>query len=371
MEGSSRSGKTYSSVQFTLSRGLFHQEPVTINIIKETYNSFKTTLYDDFNAVLKQIGHPSPFEVAKDVPSFRFFSAKINFMGADQPSKFHGAGSDYFWINESLDVSKAIFDQLEMRCRVMWYMDYNPKTSDHWVYNSLEKRPDVTFVHSTVLDNPHVSKWEKLKIMGYEPTPENVDNGTADDYMWKVYGLGLRASPQGLVFQNVTWIDQFPEGIERISYGMDFGFTNSPTAIVKVGKDGTNLYIQEMFYSPTDNATILAEAIKTIDIGNYHLWADSADKNNSTTIADPGMIADLRMKGVRVFAVNKFHGSIKYGIDLMKQHKIHVVRTPNIAREFNNYKWREIGGIRLNEPIDDFNHAIDAARYAVLSDFRR
>lgn len=362
LEGGSRSGKTYSTIHFLIKLCAEAAEPLTINIIKETYNSFKTTIYDDFNAILPKIGQPSPFMVARDVPSFRLLGSKINFLGADQPSKFHGAGCDYFWINEGLDVQQAIFDQLEMRCRAMWIVDYNPKVSDHWVYNRLEKRQDVRFVHSTALDNPFIGKWERVKILGYEPTPANIEAGTADDYMWKVYGQGLRASMQGLVYPNVTWIDEFPANIERITYGMDFGYTNSPTAIVKVGKEGQELYVQKLFYAPTDNAAGLAEAIRQLNIGDGHLWADSAD---------PGMISDLRLKGIKLFAVNKFPGSIKYGIDLLKQHHLHAVRDADLGREFNNYKWREIGGVRLNEPIDDFNHALDAARYAALSEFRR
>lgn len=362
LEGGSRSGKTYSTIHFLIKVCAEAEEPLTINIIKETYNSFKTTLYDDFNAILPKIGQLSPFMHARDVPSFRLLGSKINFLGADQPSKFHGAGCDYFWINEGLDVQQAIFDQLEMRCRAMWIIDYNPKVSDHWVYNRLEKRDNVRFVHSTALDNPFIGKWERVKIMGYEPTPANIAAGTADDYMWKVYGQGLRASMQGLVYPSVTWIDSFPANIERVAYGMDFGYTNSPTAIVRVGKEGQDIYVQKLFYAPTDNASALAEAIKQIDISDGHLWADSAD---------PGMISDLRLKGIKVFAVNKFPGSIKYGIDLIKQHRLHAVRDADLGRELNNYKWREVGGVRLNEPIDDFNHALDAARYAVLSEFRR
>lgn len=116
-------------------------------------------------------------------------------MGADRPEKFHGASSDYFWINESLDVSQQIFDQLEQRCRKFWWMDYNPKYHEHWVYDRVCKRPDVSLFHSTFLDNPNISPKEKNKILSYDPTNEaNVRSGTADDYMWRVYGLGLRGS---------------------------------------------------------------------------------------------------------------------------------------------------------------------------------
>jgi len=363
LEGGSRSGKTWSSVDFITWIALAYNN-VTINVIKETYAGFKTTLYNDFRQRLDQwpdLRRFNVFESVKEVPSFKIYSTRINFIGADQPSKFHGAGCDFFYVNEALEVSEPIFNQLEMRCKRFWWLDYNPKVTDHWIYDRLFKREDVKVVYSTMLDNPHISKWERKKIIGYEPIPENIAAGTSDDYMWKVYGLGQRAARQGLVFHEVTWIDTFPTDIETIVFGMDFGYTNSPTAIAKVGRNGRNLYIQNLFYTPVDNASDLSAVIQEIGI-TQPIWADSAD---------PGMISDLRHKGLKVFAVNKFSGSIKYGIDLMKQFKIHAVRDVDLRKEFENYRWREIGGISLNEPEDEYNHAIDAARYAILSNFRR
>ena len=248
-----------------------------------------------------------------------------------------------------------------MRTEDMTIMDWNPKVSDHWVFN-LEKRDDCKFLHATFHDNALIPPSILKDILSYNPNvSENVRQNKADDYLWKVYGLGLRASPKGLIFQNVTWIDTFPTDIEEIIYGMDFGYTNSPTAIVKVGRNGKNLYIQKLFYTPTDNAADLAAAIKVLDIKGS-IWADSAD---------PGLITDLNNKGLNVYAVRKFADSIRYGIDLIKQHHIHLVRDPDLRREQENYHWREIGGISLNEPIDDFNHIWDGCRYAVLMNFRR
>jgi len=362
MEGGSRSGKTWSAICFIVK--LCADNPrkgLVINIIKETYSGFKTTLYQDFDRVLSAIGEYNPFAFVKDISQFMLFGNRIVFIGADQAAKFHGASCDYFWINEGLDVDQAIFDQLEMRCRKAWIIDYNPKVTDHWIYNTLFKRDDVKVVYSTMLDNPHTLKWERKKIIGYEPIPENIAAGTADEYMWKVYGLGQRAARQGLVFPEVVWVDSFPSDIEQIVYGMDFGYTNSPTAIAKVGRNGRDLFIEKLFYTPVDNAGDLYAVIQKLGI-TESIWADSAD---------PGMISDLRAKGLRVFAVNKFAGSIKYGIDLMKQHKIHAVRDVDLRKEFENYRWKEIGGISLNEPEDEYNHAIDAARYAILSNFRR
>jgi PBSX family phage terminase large subunit len=223
LEGSSRSGKTWSSVDFIIFEASKPGVRHTFNIVKETYNSFKTTIYEDFNRRLPDFGIQSPFESAKEVSSFFLFGSKINLMGADKSSTKHGVGSDFTWINESLDVGKPVFDQLEMRCRRFWWMDYNPKVTDHYVYNQVCNRDDVAFLKTTFLDNPFISKTEKDKILGYEDTPRNRANGTVDTYMWDVYGMGKRAARIGLIFPNITWIDRFPENVDHVVYGMDFG----------------------------------------------------------------------------------------------------------------------------------------------------
>jgi len=359
LSGSSRSGKTWSSVDFiiwlcTIETG------ITINIIKETYNAFKTTLYDDFNRRLPDFGIASPFSQRQEVQSFRLCGNKINLMGADNPSKFHGASCDYFFINEALDVQQDVFDQLEMRCRKFWWMDFNPKFTDHWIYDKIQSRDDVGYLSTTFHDNPNVSDAERRKILSYEPTEDNIRQGTADDYMWNVYGLGLRSAPEGLIFQHVTWIDKFPENIEKIYHGADWGYTNDPTALVKMGVDGENLYLKLLFYKPTKSSNEVIPVFRQF-VPEANVWCDSAD---------PGMISDLRRAGLKVFAVNKFHGSINYGISLMKKYKIHIVDCPEWRKEQASYRWREVRGIRLDEPIDGSDHAWSAARYAAISNLR-
>jgi len=359
LEGSSRSGKTFSSIDFLVYLCSRIEKNAQIFIIKETYNSFKTTLYDDFNKQLPKYGIPSPFADVKECPSFWLMGNKVTLIGADKLSTTHGAGSDYLWFNEPLEIQKAIFDQYEQRCRKFWWMDLNPSVSLHWIYD-MEKRPEVKFCHSTVMDNPYVPRWQKKKILGYDPSnPVNVANGTADDYMWSVYGLGLRASPTGLIYPNVTWIDQFPDDLDQVVYGLDFGYTHNPSALVKVGKNGMNLYLQLLLYEPVDNANKLGEMVRVF-ADKKKIWADSAD---------PLMISDLRRRGLLVLPCVKKEGSVNWGISRMKEYKIHIVNDVNFKKEQENYKWAELHGIQLNEPVKAFDHAWDAARYATTMEW--
>ena len=115
LEGSSRSGKTFAGLDFIWYIDEKYPGSEVI-IVRETYNSFKTTLYSDINRRWPDWGEPSPFEGISERGIFWMPNrTKVSLMGADNPAKFHGAGSDFFFINEALDVPQSIFDQLEQR----------------------------------------------------------------------------------------------------------------------------------------------------------------------------------------------------------------------------------------------------------------
>jgi len=356
------SGKTWSSVDFVILLASIPKARFTINIIKETYNSFKTTLYEDFDRRLSMFGLQSPFDGIKEVSSFWLMGSKVNLLGADKASTKHGVGADFVWFNESLDIQKSVFDQSEMRCRHFWWMDYNPKVTDHWVYDQVCERDNVAFLKTTFLDNPFISPAEKNKILSYEDTPRNRANGTVDKYMWEVYGLGLRSARVGLIFPQVTWIDKFPENVDHVCYGMDFGYTIDPSAISKVGVDGNNLFLEKKLYQPTADFSVLRTYYDAVVGKEGRTWADSAD---------PGMISDFRRAGYNVFGVKKFTGITNYGIDMMKRYNIHIVRSPEWRKEQENYCWMEINGILINKPIDKFDHLWQASIYALVSEFRQ
>lgn len=378
LEGSSRSIKTWSSVDFIVQLTSQKLRNKTINIVKETYNSFKTTLFEDFNRRLPMYGIPSPFADKKDLQTFWLFGNRINLLGADSDTVLHGVGSDIVYFNEFLDIPRKAFDQMEMRCRDFWWADYNPKFVDHWVYDAVCNRPDVGFLKTTFMDNPFLSQAERSKILSYEPWhpedrhiqdtklrrehPSNVKAGTADEYMWNVYGLGLRSAPQGLVFQNVVWVKEFPKNIERVYYGMDFGYTEDPATVVKLGVNGHNLYIEKLWYGPILNATEFEPILLKLGLKDVNIWADSAD---------PGFISDLNRLRFHVYAVKKFAGSINYGIGLLKKYKIHLVDSPEFRREQSQYVYREHNGKRLDEPIDAHNHLWDPSRYAAIMNLRQ
>lgn len=366
LEGSSRSGKTFSGVDFVIKLCACNSG-ITINIIRETSVSFRTTLYDDFNRRLPDFGIQSPFTDRQEVQSFRMFGNKINLLGADKPSKFHGASCDFAWFNEMMDIPQSVFDQQEQRCRRFWWGDYNPKFTQHWIYAAILKRKEISFIHSTFADNPFISDAEKSKILSYDPSnPANIEAGTADDYNWKVYGLGHRGDLKGQIFRNIEWIDRFPDDVGFV-YGLDFGFTNDPTVPVKVCDTGKELYLELLCYDPIDTPSELSAYMEQIGVKkNIPIIADSADKYTGENKGTVEMVRDLSRMGWNISKVSKTK-SVNYWINKMKGRKIYIVRNRHAQHEVENYRWREVNGITINQPVDQHNHFWDAARYGFMA----
>lgn len=409
LEGSSRSGKTWSGIDIIIWLCLF-KEPkgCTINIYRETYNEFKTTLYDDFKRRLDDFGLPNKFKVTDEIKSFKIGNSKIFFLGDGK----HGGGCDYAFYNEMMFIENHVFDQSEMRCRKFWWADYNPSVTDHWFFDKVLTRPDVAFLRTTYLDNKFISAGEKNKILSYEPWkpgsyivkdsivlcynkvtgkidpvtaknqppihPTNISNGTADEFMWKVYGLGLRGAMKGVIFPYVEWIDNFPED-KAIIYANDFGFTTDPNTLVRYAEDSFNIWIEPLCYQPIENPNDLCELFTSLEINRNKInegdesgdiiICDSADKYTGENKGTVEMVKSLRKALWNAKKVSKTK-SVMFWLTSMKEKKIHIIKNnlyKEALKEQQNYKMKEIAGISINQPEDKFNHIWDAARYGHIA----
>jgi len=397
LEGSSRSGKTYASIDFIILYATrFNTKRGVCNIIKETYAEFKTTLYNDFSQRLDDFGLDNPFHDAKEIKTFKILGIKINFLGADKLTKFHGAQCDLLWLNEPLPIAQKIFDQAEMRCKKFWWMDWNPSLTQHWIFESVLKRDDVGYIRTTYQDNPFISIQEKQKILSYEPWlpgscdiiehkifyqdelvddknqppphPTNIEQGTADQFMWKVYGLGLRGAMKGQIFKLITWIDAFPD-VGHI-YGQDFGFVSDPSVTVKYGREGNNIYLECLWYASTETADDLEDAYKAIRVSKFiPISADSSDRYVSERKGVTKMVSDMYAKGYEMSKVSKTKGKTFWILD-MKKFKIHIVKNrfyKECLSEQENFHWKEVNGIMINQPEDGHDHFWDSSLYAHMA----
>ncbi|HTJ53736.1 MAG TPA: phage terminase large subunit [Cyclobacteriaceae bacterium] len=374
-EGGSRSSKTWDAIHLIIWL-CDHNRDKTLDIyfFRDTLVNCKEYLLKDFQNCLLEIGiwDQKCYTDNQGKPNYNLFGQLIKFRGLDDNAKEikEATGSDIIFFNEIL--SGYDQDRVKnwiMRCEKLIIADWNPKYTDHWFFN-YEKRDDTIFTHSTYKNNRHLPKSIVKEIESYNPDiPENVANGTADKYRWAVYGQGKRANREGLVFPIVKFVNKFPDDVEKVAYGLDFG-TAHPTVIVKAGLKMNNpkpdLYLKKLFYSPCENSSSVIEAVKSIKIES-HIWCDTNMDNTNTGI---GWVSDMRRAGIRAFLTKKFPGSREYWITTLKKFNIHIVQDLDFKREQENFSYRVVDGIQLSETIDKYDDCWSASGYAVVGDFR-
>lgn len=368
LEGGSRSSKTHSIIQFLINyaqENEFTPKRVLIARQKTTWTS-ATVLYDFLN-VLKSYKLLDSCYYNKTNKILRIHQTEIWFGGLDDAQKLHGFQSDIFWINEAVEATKDDFDQLEQRLIGFFILDYNPSAEEHWIYDSVCNRPDVKYIHSTMLQNPFIAEKSRNKILSYDPNnPENVKNGTADKNKWDIYGLGLRSKIEGVIFNNWKLIKEIPLYAQVIKhrFGLDWGYSNDPTGIVEVYFSGNEVWIDEVCYETEMLYSDIAKKIKSVpSLDGIKGYGDSSD---------PRGIEEVYRRGINIHPVDKPKGSVVAGITIVKGLKLYVTeRSINLIKELKNYKWmQDKNGKYLNEPIDDFNHLIDALRYVLYMEKR-
>jgi len=357
LEGGSRSSKTWSICQALYCLGT--QKPQRFAVARFRRTWIKPTVLDTFKKVFNSLGEFNEEAFNKTELIYNLHGSTYEFYGLDDSQKLHGIETDLFWLNEAIEISKDSFDQLEQRCKGgKWILDYNPSTDEHWIYDNVLKRPDVVLIHSTMLDNTFLDQHIRDKINSYQPTPENIARGTADEYKWKVYGLGQRSRREGAIYENWTETKEWPTGFKWKAYGLDFGFTNDPTALIEVLYNGGKLWVKELIYETgLTNADIARRCgLQRSD----EIVADSAE---------PKSIEELRRSGFRIRGVTKGQDSIRSGIDKLKSVPIMVHQdSVNVIRELRNYAWKRDYKTNqvTNTPEDDNNHALDGLRYVAM-----
>lgn len=275
-------------------------------------------------------------------------------------------------------------------------MDWNPKFTEHWCFD-LEGQDNVFFTRTNYTNNKHLQQSIIKEIEGYEPWEtgsyyienhvvmykgqevtekhqppphlENVRKGTADEFRWKVYGLGLRGAMKGVIFPVVTWIDNFPD-IAYI-YANDFGFTADPNVLVRYGETETDIYIEPLTYEPIETPELLAGVLERFGVEReLPLACDSSDKYTGENKGTVEMVRGLWELGYNeAFKISKTK-SVMYWILSMKNKRINIVKNhlyKYAKKEQENYRFKEINGIMINQPEDSFNHMFDSARYGHIA----
>jgi len=370
MPGGTRSSKTYSIMQ---NIHIYLSSHIHARIMawraKQTWVRL-SILHDWENEFLKKSGLFDQYKHIKIPPVFTLqqTGSTLEFSGLDEPQKVHGVAADLHWINEAMEADQEPFKQLLQRSRGKFILDYNPSEEEHWVYD-LAKRNDCIVIHSTYKDNPFLQDSIVREIEAYEDTPFNRSQGTVSEYHWKVYGLGLPAVKEGLIYTYEV-IPEWPADAELWGYGLDFGFHPDPAAFAKIGFFNGRVVLDEKFYQYNLNNVIIRENpdypsiqknFQELNIGRRErIIADKAAKTS---------INELKVAGYNVEGVDKYPGSVLDGIKLTKQYCPLLITEAslNSIKEVKNYTWIKDPktGKFTNTPIDKFNHILDLTRYVV------
>lgn len=345
VQGSSSASKTYSILQKLILQASIDKTPKLVSIVTDTNVNISKGAFRDFEAITEDLnivlqGTKHPIEYKINNWTFEFF-------GLDDSRKAKGGRRDILFINEGNRVKWEIARQLIMRTRETVYVDYNPDC-DFWADEKYIGKPDVDFCIVKYTDNEACPQSAIDEIESYRLT---------DPEWFKVFGLGIKGNLfKGKIFPAWEVIDSFPE-VDGFWYGLDFGFSNDPTAIVKVLPVNERIYVDEVLYQSGLVNSEIYNFFKSIGYNGEPVYCDSAE---------PKSIKELQLLGIRAIPADKGPGSISEGIDYLKSKKIIITqKSVNLQDENKHYKWKiDKEGKELQQPVDFKNHLIDALRYA-------
>lgn len=348
-KGSTRSSKTWSLLQLMYLIASKSSKPILISIVSESMPHLKRGCIRDFISMLEDEGQWNRNNWNATDKIYKAGKSHIEFFSADTPGKVHGPSRDILFVNECNNIGYETIRQLMIRTTKTVFFDYNP-VEEFWMEENILTRSNSLLIHSTYKDNEHLTK-EQV---------EDIESNKHDINWWNVYGLGITGNRDGNCIKNWMQVDSMPIEYKKRWIGLDFGFTNDPTAIVDVRLSDGQLWVDEICYKNGMLNIDISNLLKDNNLLDIPIIADSAE---------PKSIAELRRYRHIIEGALKGTDSINTGISTLNRYKINVTkRSLNIIKELRNYKWQQdIDGKWLNKPIDKFNHSIDAIRYVALN----
>lgn len=325
--------------------------PTLTSVVSESFPHLKRGAIRDFLSILYAHKYFKDERWNKSDFVYTFENgSKIEFFSADQPTKVRGPRRDRLFLNEANNIPFETFEQLEVRTKEFIVLDYNP-TNEFWYHTDIVgKRDDVDFIILTYKDNEALDK----------AIVDSIEQRRNRPGWWKVYGEGQLGEVEGKIYKNWQIIDQIPYEARLERRGMDFGYTNDPTAIVDVySLNGTYIWDEQLYQKGMLNKPI-ADFILNLPEPQTLVIADSAE---------PKSIDEIKMHGVNIIGAEKGPDSVRNGISFLQDQKISVTRrSVNIIRENRNYLWMvDRDGKVLNVPEGGNDHAMDAGRYATVT----
>lgn len=363
--GGAGSGKSHIVARKYLYRVLKEQDCQHKFLIARKVNrTLKRSVFTLFKSLVSKWGLYDDFDINNTdlTITYKPNGSQLLFTGMDDPEKLKSIeGVTGIWMEEATEFTQEDFEQLDLRLRGQTKykkqitLTFNPISEQHWIKKVFFDDPieGVFTLHTTYLDNSFIDDEYKMVMENKKKTNPRYYN---------IYALGNWGTAEGLVFNNATQRLIRPEEIAGLEchQGLDFGYTNDPSAFCQsyVDKVNKRIYVYDGFYEQGMGNADIAAAIKKMLAHKHKTIADSAE---------PKSIDYIKMKGVKIEGAMKGKDSINAGIDFLQEFEIIVnAHLVEFMTEFNNYAWHvDKDGKATNKPADDFNHFIDALRYSM------
>jgi len=352
VQGGTSASKTISILQILIDECQRDMAPCLTSVTSETIPHLKRGAMRDFKNIMLEHNYwdSTRWNATDSIYTFETGS-QMEFFSLDMPHKVRGPRRKRLFINEANNIPYETFDQLEVRTEDEIWLDWNPVIPFWWHEGSSD--------HIAVM-NREDAEGCILTFRDNEGLPESIRNSIearrSNKNWWKVYGEGQLGEVEGKIYTNWEIIDAVPEEARLVRYGLDFGYSSDPAAIVSVYKWNGGIVIDELLYKA---------GMKNGDLANFLLPLPE-----EVIIADssePKSIDEIAVYGLSIIPATKGPGSISHGIQSVQARKVWVTkRSTNVLKEYRSYLWQtDKDGRVLTKPVEYMDHAMDAIRYAV------
>lgn len=344
--GGARSGKTYAILATLIDYAQRHQFS-RIAVVAKTAPSLRTSTWADFTRILRESGYARFFEISDFQMRAKYANGSvITFFGADDPQRVIGSAFDVIFFDEVDKTKKSVVDELVMRAVDRCFFAYNPRFR-FWIEDFIKKHANET--------DFGVFNFEKNEAIP-RANREYLEGLTPGSQAWKIYVKGEWGSAEGLAFSGWTRVDNVPPTATLERLGLDFGFDH-PTALVAVYRDGDAWIFRDFIYTknltPSEIVRKTAEVVERENAQDVPIVCDGAR---------PEIIAAMRDAGLLAKRANKDAGSVRRGVDEIRDLRDVRYFGDNIEHEYFAYEFDERAGQAKYKINDD---ALDAIRYAV------
>lgn len=355
IQGGTSAGKTISILLLLIDMAQSDKSPTLTSVVAESIPHLKRGAMRDFKNIMREHRYWKEDNWSVQDSTYTFETgSQIEFFSTDNGDKLRGARRDRCFMNEANNCTFDAFEQLEVRTKDFFFIDYNP-SSEFWAITDVQpSRDDVEFLIVTYVDNEGLD----------EQIVKSIEQRKNRKAWWRVYGLGLLGEHEDRIYKDWAIIDEVPHEAKLVRRWVDFGYTNDPCAIGEVYSYNGGFILHELSYKRKMLNSDIAAFLQTLD-RDCLVIADSSE---------PKSIAELQSYGVTVLGVDKSsRGSglsyKNWGIQLVQQQRISVTKSSlNIIKEYRNYFWKkDKEGKTLNVPEDGDDHHMDGARYALES----